>query len=111
VLGSVSRGHGPDGRYRDHYSGVTLQRWARKIKLWQREQRQVFVYFDNDQKSYVAIGKYFRSSPPRSLSAVRPKCGTSMWVVRIEPNSPNHDRRTFECPQCENVVSEIVKYR
>jgi uncharacterized protein YecE (DUF72 family) len=51
VLGSVSRGHGPDGRYRDHYSGVTLQRWARKIKLWQREQRQVFVYFDNDQKS------------------------------------------------------------
>jgi uncharacterized protein YecE (DUF72 family) len=45
------RGHGPDGRYRDHYSDVTLQRWARKIKLWQREQRQVFVYFDNDQKS------------------------------------------------------------
>jgi len=28
LLGSVSRGHGPDGRYRDHYSGVTLQRWA-----------------------------------------------------------------------------------
>ena len=70
-----------------------------------------YIEFDNDQKSYVAIGKYFRSSPPRSLSAVRPKCGTSMWVVRIEPNSPNHDRRTFECPQCENVVSEIVKYR
>jgi len=45
------RGHGPDGRYRDHYSDVTLQRWARKIKLWQRERRQVFVYFDNDQKS------------------------------------------------------------
>jgi uncharacterized protein YecE (DUF72 family) len=45
------RGHGPDGRYRDNYPDATLRRWARHIKTWQREQRRVFVYFDNDQKS------------------------------------------------------------
>jgi hypothetical protein len=27
-----------------------------------------------------------------------------MWLSRIEPDEPNHDKRTFECPQCENVV-------
>jgi hypothetical protein len=34
-----------------------------------------------------------------------------MWLSRIEPDKPNHDKRTFECPQCENVVSEVVMYR
>jgi uncharacterized protein YecE (DUF72 family) len=45
------RGHGPEGRYRDHYSDETLQRWAADIKKWKRQKRDVFVYFDNDQKS------------------------------------------------------------
>jgi hypothetical protein len=34
-----------------------------------------------------------------------------MWLSRIEPDEPGHDKRTFECPSCEKVVSEIVKYR
>jgi hypothetical protein len=40
-----------------------------------------------------------------------PKCGATMWLVRIEPDAPGHDKRTFECPTCENVISETVKYR
>jgi hypothetical protein len=40
-----------------------------------------------------------------------PKCGARMWLARIEPDEPGHDKRTFECPQCDNVVSQIVKYR
>jgi hypothetical protein len=40
-----------------------------------------------------------------------PKCRARMWLARIEPDEPGHDKRTFECAQCENVVSEIVKYR
>jgi hypothetical protein len=40
-----------------------------------------------------------------------PRCGVRMWLATIEPDSPDHDKRTFECPQCENVVSEIFKYR
>jgi uncharacterized protein YecE (DUF72 family) len=45
------RGHGPNGRYRDHYPDTTLRKWARQIRMWQREERHVYVYFDNDQKS------------------------------------------------------------
>jgi uncharacterized protein YecE (DUF72 family) len=45
------RGHGPDGRYRDHYSDAALRKWSRSIQGWQREKRGVYVYFDNDQKS------------------------------------------------------------
>ena len=45
------RGHGPDGRYKDHYPDRTLRTWARHIAEWRRERRTVFVYFDNDQKS------------------------------------------------------------
>jgi uncharacterized protein YecE (DUF72 family) len=45
------RGHGPDGHYRDNYPDATLKAWSRSIRQWQRERRNVFVYFDNDQKS------------------------------------------------------------
>ena len=45
------RGHGPTGHYRDHYPDKTLRSWARDIHRWKRQRRDVFVYFDNDQKS------------------------------------------------------------
>jgi uncharacterized protein YecE (DUF72 family) len=43
------RGHGPTGRYKGHYSKATLADWIRQIRRWRRH--DVFVYFDNDQKS------------------------------------------------------------
>ncbi len=45
------RGHGPSGRYRGNYPDRTLQQWADRILSWQAEGRDVFVYFDNDQKA------------------------------------------------------------
>jgi uncharacterized protein YecE (DUF72 family) len=45
------RGHGPSGRYKGHYSDRTLRSWARDIAKWKRGGRDVYVYFDNDQKS------------------------------------------------------------
>ncbi len=45
------RGHGPGGAYKDHYSEATLRRWAADIRRWKRGRRDVYVYFDNDQKS------------------------------------------------------------
>ena len=39
-----------------------------------------------------------------------PKCGASMWLVRVERDVPGHDNRFFECPRCEHVRSETVKY-
>jgi len=34
-----------------------------------------------------------------------------MWLACIEPDEPNHDKRTFECPVCPNITVKIVKYR
>jgi transcription elongation factor Elf1 len=31
-----------------------------------------------------------------------------MWLSRIEPDEPNHDRRTFECLQCDQSHTEVV---
>ncbi|MDE5453191.1 DUF72 domain-containing protein [Bradyrhizobium sp. CSA112] len=45
------RGHGPTGRYKGHYSQRTLSEWARRIRSWKKQGCDVFVYFDNDQKS------------------------------------------------------------
>ena len=38
-------------------------------------------------------------------------CDVSMWLAHVEPDKPDHDKCTFECPVCENVVVEIAKYR
>ena len=45
------RGHGPSGRYHGTYSDETLADWASRIRSWRRARREVYVYFDNDQKS------------------------------------------------------------
>ena len=45
------RGHGPGGRYKGHYRADTLEEWARRIRSWRKQDCDVFVYFDNDQKS------------------------------------------------------------
>jgi uncharacterized protein YecE (DUF72 family) len=45
------RGHGPGGAYRGSYSARTLNRWAESIAAWMAQRRNVFVYFDNDQKA------------------------------------------------------------
>jgi transcription elongation factor Elf1 len=35
-----------------------------------------------------------------------------MWRATIEPtDTPDHDKRTFECPRCLEETVEIVKYR
>lgn len=45
------RGHGPGGRYEGHYPESQLRDWAKKIRAWKRGRKDVYVYFDNDQKS------------------------------------------------------------
>ena len=49
------RGHGPGGHYKDHYGRRTLSAWAARIKSWKKQGCDVFVYFDNDQKSAAPI--------------------------------------------------------
>ena len=45
------RGHGPSGRYEGRYPSTTLTAWRKSIILWRRRNCDVYVYFDNDQKS------------------------------------------------------------
>jgi uncharacterized protein YecE (DUF72 family) len=45
------RAHGPGGRYRGHYRRARLVEWAKRIRSWKRQGCDVYVYFDNDQKS------------------------------------------------------------
>jgi uncharacterized protein YecE (DUF72 family) len=45
------RGHGPRGNYSGSYSAPALRRWANAISDWKSQARDVFVYFDNDQKA------------------------------------------------------------
>jgi hypothetical protein len=40
-----------------------------------------------------------------------PECEHRMALARIEPDKPDHDRRTFECPSCEYVETLVVRYR
>jgi ssDNA-binding Zn-finger/Zn-ribbon topoisomerase 1 len=40
------------------------------------------------------------------------KCGGPMWLARIEPTEkPDFDLRTFECPQCDQSDTVMVKYK
>ena len=39
------------------------------------------------------------------------ECGVPMWLTRLEPGKPDHDKRTFECKACVASVTEIVKYK
>jgi uncharacterized protein YecE (DUF72 family) len=49
------RGHGPGGRYKGHYAKNDLAVWARRISSWKAQGCDVFVFFDNDQKSAAPI--------------------------------------------------------
>lgn len=40
-----------------------------------------------------------------------PQCGELMWRALIEPDKPDHDRRTFECASFKRVEKVVVKYR
>lgn len=51
---------------------------------------------------------------PQTEAIVRPlcsKCGAKTWLSRIEPDSPGHEKRTFECPACDSEISEVAKFR
>ena len=46
--------HGPGDAYEGLYDSQTLSGWAGAIAAWSRGGREVYCYFDNDQKGYAA---------------------------------------------------------
>jgi hypothetical protein len=52
------------------------------------------------------------AKPPRGIARpICPTCGTRMSLVRIFPDSPGYDQRTYECPRCAHEIAEIVKFQ
>ncbi|WP_246658586.1 DUF72 domain-containing protein [Mesorhizobium sp. J18] len=45
------RNHGPSGRYHGSYSARAIADWAREMRKWKRQRRDVWCFFDNDVKS------------------------------------------------------------
>lgn len=45
--------HGPEGKYEGDYTKQKLSGWARFISNWQYKNKDVYIYFDNDQKGYA----------------------------------------------------------
>jgi uncharacterized protein YecE (DUF72 family) len=50
-----ARLHGPGRAYQGEYDGRTLHGWARRMERWLGDGRDVWCYFDNDQRGYAAI--------------------------------------------------------
>lgn len=46
--------HGPGNKYQGSYDESSLQKWANQIKSWSVN-KDVFIYFDNDEKAYAAF--------------------------------------------------------
>lgn len=47
--------HGPGNKYQGSYSKEKLQEWATQGLQWQKDGKDVFVYFDNDEKGFAAF--------------------------------------------------------
>ena len=45
--------HGPDGKYQGNYSEKALSNWAGFISKWNKKGKEIYCYFDNDQKGYA----------------------------------------------------------
>lgn len=44
--------HGPGDKYQGDYSKNELTGWAEAISSWQRKNKDIYVYFDNDDSGY-----------------------------------------------------------
>jgi uncharacterized protein YecE (DUF72 family) len=54
--------HGPGGKYQGSYSESELQTWADRIRKWQAKEKDVYIYFDNDQAGYAALNANYLQS-------------------------------------------------
>lgn len=48
------RFHGPERAYAGRYGYHRLTPWKERVARWRREGREVFCYFNNDQRAYAA---------------------------------------------------------
>jgi hypothetical protein len=89
------RGHGPKGDYDGSYSTRRLRDWANRIGDWKSQGRDVFVYFDNDQKAAAPGGCT--------------NCLAALLAHYLHPIDAGEEKvivgRTQGCPSVDNSVS------
>jgi uncharacterized protein YecE (DUF72 family) len=74
------RAHGPGGRYKGHYKQTILAEWRAKIAGWNRRGYDVYVYFDNDQKSAAPL------DARRLLECLLPPISLPLGARRLQAN-------------------------
>ena len=47
--------HGPDNKYQGNYDNAVLKKWSERIKEWQNKNKDVYIYFDNDQAAFAVF--------------------------------------------------------
>ena len=47
--------HGPGNKYQGNYSYESLLKWAKQILHWKNQDKDVYIYFDNDQDAFAAL--------------------------------------------------------
>ena len=45
--------HGPAGPYAGSYAPAAVRRWARRLRRWQGEGKECWLFFDNDQNAHA----------------------------------------------------------
>jgi uncharacterized protein YecE (DUF72 family) len=45
--------HGPEGPYQGSYGDAALDTWAARIAAWAKDGRDVYCYFDNDDRAFA----------------------------------------------------------
>jgi hypothetical protein len=53
---------------------------------------------------------HFINRPDVELPKCR-ECDVSMWLARVAPDKPDHDKCTFECSACNAMIIQIVKHK
>jgi RNase P subunit RPR2 len=67
----------------------------------------------------VGVGTAVTTYKPRTPSSDSikrpdcPRCGTPMMLARVTlvRDKPDYDKRYFECANCGNEISEVVKFK
>jgi len=65
--------HGPGKAYQGKYQNQTLRAWANKCQKWSQSGKDVYCYFDNDEKGYAPINALALQKRVQALQGNRVK--------------------------------------
>jgi hypothetical protein len=65
----------------------------------------------DDETGFAMHPSQFIPHPQQIAHPKCANCGAPMWLASIEPEKPDHDRRTFECPRRQEEMVEVVKFK